>query len=75
MAILKLPRLPERTPVKLTVNVSPDLKRALDDYAEVYEAVYGEKESVADLIPFMLAGFLESDREFARARKARDGRG
>jgi hypothetical protein len=67
MADLKLPKLPERTPVKLTVTVSPELKKALDTYADAYEAAYGERESVADLIPFMLAGFLESDRAFARA--------
>src|SRR3546814_3149228 len=35
-----------------------------------YRATYGEAESVADLIPFMLGAFLESDRGFAKARKA-----
>ena len=68
MAELRLPKLPDRTPVKLTISVSPELHRALNDYAAVYEAAYGQREVVSDLIPFMLATFLDSDRAFARAR-------
>ncbi len=68
MADLKLRRLPDRVPVKLAISVSPELDRALQDYADAYEAAYGKREAVADLIPFMLAGFLDSDREFQRAR-------
>ncbi len=51
------------------INVMPDLIEALNDYAEAYEAAYGRRESVPDLIPFMLSGFLASDRSFSRARK------
>lgn len=70
MADLKLPKLPDRTPVKLTISLSPDLHQALGDYATAYEAAYGHREAVADLVPFMLTSFLESDRAFARRRKA-----
>lgn len=69
MSGLKLGKLPNRTPVKIAITVSPDLDQALRDYAAIYRAIYGEAESVADMIPFMLTGFLESDRAFARARK------
>lgn len=58
------------TPVKLTINVPPDLHHALDDYAALYAEIYGRTEPVAELIPAMLAAFLEGDRAFARARKA-----
>ena len=68
MAELKLGKLPDRTPVKITISVLPDLAKALEDYAAAYEVSYGQKESVADLIPFMLAAFLTSDRGFAKAR-------
>ena len=68
MAGVKLAKLPDRTPVKVTIIVSPDLARALGEYAEVYEAAYGRREEIADLIPAMLANFLESDRAFVRAR-------
>lgn len=71
MAELKLAQLPDRTPVKFNVSVLPDLHQALTDYARLYAATYGREEPVADLIPAMLAAFLESDRVFARDRKGR----
>jgi hypothetical protein len=70
MTGLKLGRLPDRTPVKVTLMVSPDLHRALTEYAATYEAAYGQAEPMTELIPAMLAAFLDSDRGFARARKA-----
>ena len=69
MPELKLAKLPDRMPVKLTITVQPDLAQALREYAAVYRATYGEAESVEELIPFMLASFLEGDRGFAKARK------
>ncbi|TGT71776.1 MULTISPECIES: DUF2274 domain-containing protein [unclassified Mesorhizobium] len=69
MANLKLGKLPDRTPSKITITVSADLNQALSDYAALYRQTYGESETVAELIPFMLAGFLEGDRAFAKARK------
>jgi hypothetical protein len=69
MADLKLAKLPDRTPVKITITVLPELHQALRQYAGIYRATYGESESVAELIPFMLGIFLESDRAFAKARK------
>jgi hypothetical protein len=71
MAGIKLAKIPERTPVKLAIVVSPDLHTALADYAALYEHAYGVSETVAELIPPMLAGFLESDREFQKARSRR----
>jgi hypothetical protein len=71
MATLKLRRLPERTPVRVTIGVAPELHRALADYAAIYAETYGQEESVADLIPFMLESFLEGDRDFVRARRMR----
>lgn len=69
MANLKLGKLPDRTPSKITITVSANLSQALQDYAALYRQTYGESETVAELIPFMLAGFLEGDRAFAKARK------
>ena len=69
MPEIKLARLPDRTPVKLTIAVSPDLHLALEDYAKVYADIYGHAEPVAELVPAMLAGFLESDRAFAKKRR------
>ena len=69
MPALKLTKLPDRTPVRITITVSPALNRALGQYAECYRDTYGQAEMVADLIPFMLEGFLDSDRGFVKARK------
>jgi len=69
MTNLKLGKLPDRTPSKITITVSADLNQALSDYAALYRQTYGESETVAELVPFMLAGFLEGDRAFAKARK------
>ena len=50
MSDLKLAKLPDRTPVKVTITVSPDLNRALHAYAEIYRETYGAAESVPELI-------------------------
>lgn len=67
--MLKLGKLPDRTPVRIVITVSPDLARDLAAYAEAYRQTYGQTEAVADLIPPMLAAFLASDRGFAKARQ------
>lgn len=71
MSDLRLPKLPDRTPVKMTISVSPDLNQALADYAALYEEAYGRAEPVQELIPAILASFLEGDRTFARRRRSR----
>ena len=69
---LKLDKLPDRESVKITFTAAADLKSALGDYAEIYRRAYGQKESVADLIPFMLEAFMNADPGFKRARKELD---
>jgi hypothetical protein len=71
MPDLKLGKLPDRTPVKLSITITPDLQSALQDYAAIYASTYGVEEPVAELIPAMLASFLESDRNFLRERDTR----
>ena len=69
MPDIKLGKLPDRTPVKLSITITPDLQAELIDYAAAYAATYGVEEPVAELVPAMLAAFLESDRGFAKVRK------
>ena len=66
---LKLDKLPDREAIKISFTASAELKAALNDYAEIYRRSYGQKESVADLIPFMLEAFINADPGFKRARK------
>lgn len=69
MSSLKLAKLPDRTPVKVVISLSPELYRTLEKYAERYRATYGEAEKIIDLIPFIVEAFLASDKGFAKACK------
>ena len=80
MPELKLAKLPDRVPVKITITVKPDLFRLLGEYTQQYNATYaseGDGETVAELIPYILQSFVETDRGFIQAQKerARDGDG
>jgi hypothetical protein len=66
---MKLPKLPDRTPVKLTTTLMPHLAARLRDYADFYAETYGTREEVADLVPFMLEVFLDGDADFRRASR------
>ena len=64
MQELKLARLPDRKPVKISITVNPGLNQKLGAYAEAYKGAYGDEEKVSDLIPYMLEQFLNGDRQF-----------
>ena len=64
MADLKLAKLPDRTPIKLAISISPELHALLLAYAELYRETYGSDEPVTELVPAMLSSFLEGDRVF-----------
>jgi hypothetical protein len=66
---LKLDKLPDRESTKISFTADAELKAALNDYAEIYRRSYGQKESVIDLIPFMLEAFMNADHSFKRARR------
>jgi len=66
---LKLAQLPDRAPVKLTIQLTPDQLAALTDYADIYEATYGKREPIDQLAPEMIETFLNGDAGFRRARK------
>ncbi|WP_225769636.1 DUF2274 domain-containing protein [Inquilinus sp. Marseille-Q2685] len=70
MPDLKLRRLPDRTPARISFQAAPELAQSLRAYADLYRETYGRAESVSDLVPYMLESFLASDRAFVQARKA-----
>ena len=43
--MLKLPRLPDRTPVRLTVTLDAPLNADLKNYAALYEAPMGRRRA------------------------------
>ncbi|KRQ05866.1 transposase [Bradyrhizobium pachyrhizi] len=65
---MKLAKLPDRTPAKMSIVLAPSLAKRLREYADFYAETYGSREEVAELIPFMLAAFLDSDAAFKKMR-------
>ena len=68
--ILRIGKLPDLTPVKITVNLDREVHQMLEDYARIYGESYGEVVKPTELVPSMIAGFLATDNGFKRARKA-----
>ncbi|MEQ1756534.1 MAG: DUF2274 domain-containing protein [Micropepsaceae bacterium] len=66
---LKIAKLPDRTPVKVTIALLPALHADLVAYLQLYEEVHGVAEQLPVLIPHILDSFLSSDRDFVRWRK------
>jgi len=67
---LRLGKLPDRVPVRLTVTLTPDAAAALADYARIYCDTYGGDEKPEALVPAMIDHFLANDAGFKRARRA-----
>ena len=65
---LKIAKLRDMTPTKMSINVTPDLKSDLDIYARLYERAYCDKQDITNLIPLMLEGFLASDSGFKKTK-------
>lgn len=71
MSDLKLAKLPDRTPVKLTISLLPEVHEAVLAYAAAYAVQYGREEPITELLPAMIAAFLDSDRAFQKARQSK----
>ena len=68
MATLKLSQIPDRTPVRHVIQIAPELDCDLHAYANAYAETYGSTVAVSELIPAILASFINADRGFARLR-------
>jgi len=55
----------------MAITVNSDLAQALREYADLYSATYGAAEDIAELIPYMLAAFIDGDAAFKKARRGR----
>jgi hypothetical protein len=73
--MMKLAKLPDRTPVKLTITLRPELAARLREYADFYAETYSIREEPSDLVPFMLDAFLDGDADFKRANRTGSGKG
>lgn len=70
---IRLPKLPDRVPVKVTISLNPDLHRAVTEYSEIYRVTYGqdEAEPVAEILPFIIQDYIDNDKGFAKERRRR----
>ncbi|HVJ00158.1 MAG TPA: DUF2274 domain-containing protein [Sphingomonas sp.] len=69
MAGIKLGKLPDRTPVKLTFSASPNLKQALDDCkSKIYQLIASGDIEAAKVGRDSLKSFLRSNRKEPRVR-------
>jgi hypothetical protein len=68
MTKLKLGAVDDDKPVRLTVALPAALHRDLVAYAAILSRESGKAVEPAKLIAPMVEKFIESDREFARAR-------
>lgn len=69
---LRIGKLPDLTPVKMAIQVDPELHQLLEDYARIYNETYETYDSSvgpAALVPSMLDRFLASDTGFKKARR------
>ncbi len=66
---LKIAKVRDMTPTKLSISVPPDLKSDLEAYARMYQQAYNDNQEVTTLIPLMLEAFLAGDAGFKKARK------
>lgn len=72
MSKLKLGAIADDKPVKLTVELPAKVHRDLSAYAEILGQESGQSiTEPAKLIAPILVRFMETDRAFAKARRAR----
>lgn len=66
---LKLGPLPRNETVKMTVQLSGELKAKLEHYAHLHSAAFGQRVDAAALVPLMLQTFMDRDRGFRSLQK------
>lgn len=71
---LSIGKIPDTTPVRITLAIPPELNAQLHEYAALHGRTYGQNEKVETLAPLMLQGFLAKDRAFQKALKAGDAK-
>ena len=68
MSAPRLARLPDRTPVKVTLMNLPNLHQRLVDHAAFDDQTDGPEVSIANLAPAALIAFLDEEAEIAKRK-------
>ena len=66
---LKIGPVANRSPVKISIVLAPNIHDALADYARLHAQEFGRDIKLPDLAALMIERFLQSDAGFRRARK------
>lgn len=70
MAKLKLGPIADEKPVRITAEIPAEVHRDLVAYARVLGQQTGKTYELSQLVAPMLKRFMETDREFAKARRS-----
>ncbi len=70
MAKLKLGPIPDEKPVRITAEIPAEVHRDLVAYARVLGQQTGRTYELGQLVAPMLKRFMDTDREFAKARRS-----
>ncbi len=70
MTSLKMKKIPDRTPVKITLSLSPGVHSDLLKYAEIYQHHHGRSEMPQVLAAQMIEIFMQSDSGFRKAKQS-----
>ena len=70
MAKLKLGPIADEKPVRITAEIPAEVHRDLAAYARVLGQHTGRTYELGQLVAPMLKRFMDTDREFARARRS-----
>lgn len=69
---LKISALPDEKPVKMTIELPASVHRDLLAYSDIIATQAGQEAiNPSNLVAAMVKGFMETDRAFAKAKKAR----
>ena len=75
MTKLRISTIPDSRPVKLTIELPPEIHQDLLLYAELVSGNAGESADAipdaARLVPLMVGRFMETDRAFQKQRRSR----
>ncbi len=69
MTGLKIRKIPDRTPVKITLSLPPEIHSDLLIYAEIYQKEHGSVETPQILAVQMITSFIQSDGGFRKAKQ------
>ncbi len=68
MTGLRLKKIADKTPVKLTLALPPEVHADLLRYAEIYRKEHGSQETPQVLASHMVAIFMQGDSQFRKAK-------